>query len=35
VFYQISPELGLLAGINKGFVPNSPGEASDIEPEES
>jgi Fe(3+) dicitrate transport protein len=35
VFYQISPELGLVAGINKGFVPNSPGEASDIEPEES
>jgi Fe(3+) dicitrate transport protein len=25
----------MLAGINKGFVPNSPGEASDIEPEES
>ena len=35
VFYQISPELGLVAGINKGFVPNSPGEASDIKPEES
>ena len=35
VFYQISPELGLVAGIYKGFVPNSPGEASDIEPEES
>lgn len=35
MFYQISPELGLVAGINKGFVPNSPGEASDIEPEES
>jgi Fe(3+) dicitrate transport protein len=35
IFYQISPELGMLAGINKGFVPNSPGEASDIEPEES
>jgi Fe(3+) dicitrate transport protein len=35
MFYQISPELGLLIGINKGFVPNSPGEASDIEPEES
>ena len=35
VFYQFTPELGVLAGINKGFVPNSPGEASDIEPEES
>lgn len=35
VFYQLTPELGILAGINKGFVPNSPGEASDIEPEES
>jgi Fe(3+) dicitrate transport protein len=35
VFYQFTPELGILAGINKGFVPNSPGEASDIEPEES
>ena len=35
VFYQINPELGLLVGINKGFVPNSPGEASDIKPEES
>jgi Fe(3+) dicitrate transport protein len=35
VFYQITPKLGLLAGVNKGFVPNSPGEESDIEPEES
>lgn len=35
MFYQVSPELGILAGVNKGFVPNSPGEASDIKPEES
>jgi Fe(3+) dicitrate transport protein len=34
-FYQITPALGILAGVNKGFVPNSPGEESDIEPEES
>lgn len=35
VFYQLTPEFGFLAGINKGFIPNSPGEQSDIEPEES
>lgn len=35
LFYQISPTLGILAGVNKGFVPNSPGEESTIEPEES
>ncbi|MDU0354016.1 TonB-dependent receptor [Paraglaciecola aquimarina] len=35
LFYQITPELGVLAGVNKGFVPNSPGEESDIKPEES
>lgn len=35
VFYQINPKLGILAGVNKGFVPNSPGEASDIRPEQS
>ena len=35
LFYQISSELGFLFGINKGFVPNSPGESSTIEPEES
>ena len=35
LFYQITPTLGVLGGINKGFVPNSPGEASDIAPEES
>lgn len=35
VFYQITSKLGVLAGVNKGFVPNSPGEESDIEPEES
>lgn len=35
LFYQINPELGILAGMNKGFVPNSPGEESDIKPEQS
>ncbi|MEO9944168.1 TonB-dependent receptor [Paraglaciecola sp.] len=34
-FYQITPQLGILAGVNKGFVPNSPGEESSIKPEES
>jgi Fe(3+) dicitrate transport protein len=34
-FYQITPSLGILAGVNKGFVPNSPGEESNVEPEES
>jgi Fe(3+) dicitrate transport protein len=34
-FYQVTPQLGILAGVNKGFVPNSPGEESDIKPEES
>lgn len=35
VFYQVSDQLGLLAGVNKGFVPNSPGQHEDIDPEES
>jgi Fe(3+) dicitrate transport protein len=35
VFYQLTPHWGLLAGINKGFVPVSPGQSSEIKPEES
>lgn len=35
VFYQLNNESGLLFGVNKGFVPNSPGQDSDIDPEES
>lgn len=35
LFYKLSNELGLLVGVNKGYVPNSPGQADDIEPEES
>lgn len=35
IFYSISNELGMLAGVNKGFVPNSPGQADGIDPEES
>lgn len=35
LFYQINPHMGVLASVNKGFVPNSPGQASDIDPEES
>jgi len=34
-FYRLNDNLGLLAGINKGFVPNSPGQADNIKPEES
>lgn len=34
-FYSISEHLGFLLGINKGFVPNSPGQADNIEEEES
>lgn len=34
-FYQLTPNQGILFGINKGYVPNSPGQASDIDPEES
>ena len=34
-FYSISEHLGFLIGINKGFVPNSPGQADNIEAEES
>lgn len=35
IFYQLNKQFGILAGVNKGFVPNSPGQQSDIEPEES
>ena len=35
VFYQLTSHLGLLAGVNKGYVPNSPGQATNIDPEES
>ena len=35
IFYRLSENLGALVGINKGFVPNSPGQAADIDPEES
>lgn len=35
VFYQWSEALGLLAGVNKGFSPNSPGAADSVDPEES
>lgn len=35
VFYQVAESMGILAGINKGFVPNSPGQAQDINPEQS
>ncbi|GAA4944802.1 TonB-dependent receptor [Halioxenophilus aromaticivorans] len=35
VYYQFSQAVGLLAGINKGFSPASPGAADDVDPEES
>ncbi len=35
VFYKLSAESGVLFGVNKGFVPNSPGQDTDIDPEES
>lgn len=34
-FYQLTPNQGVLFGINKGYVPNSPGQESNIAPEES
>jgi len=34
-FYQLTPTLGLLAGVHKGFVPTGPGQADDVDPEES
>ena len=35
LFYQLTAEHGLLVGVNKGYVPNSPGQASNVSPEES
>ena len=35
LFYQLTAEHGLLVGVNKGYVPNSPGQASNVAPEES
>ncbi len=35
VFYKLNQDSGLLFGVNKGFVPNSPGQSGDIDPEES
>jgi Fe(3+) dicitrate transport protein len=35
LFYQLTEAHGLLVGINKGYVPNSPGQADSIDPEES
>jgi Fe(3+) dicitrate transport protein len=35
VFYQWTPELGLLVGINKGFSPSGPGAGDQVDPEES
>ena len=34
-FYKISENLGALIGVNKGYVPNSPGQDDSIDPEES
>jgi Fe(3+) dicitrate transport protein len=35
LFYRLRPDLGLLAGVHKGFVPVGPGQGDDIQPEES
>lgn len=35
LFYQLTDEHGLLVGVNKGYVPNSPGQESNVDPEES
>ena len=35
IFYQLTPNLGLLAGAHKGYVPTGPGQANNIDPEES
>ncbi|MFT5759959.1 MAG: Fe(3+) dicitrate transport protein, partial [Alteromonadaceae bacterium] len=35
IFYQFYDDLGMLFGVNKGYVPNSPGQATDVDPEES
>jgi len=34
-FYKFTDQLGALVGVNKGYVPNSPGQDSSIDPEES
>lgn len=34
-FYRLNNEFGLLAGVNKGFVPNGPGQSDKIDAEES
>ncbi len=35
VFYRLNESLGVLLGVNKGFVPVSPGQDDNIDPEES
>lgn len=35
LFYQLTDASGVLFGVNKGFVPNSPGQANNVDPEES
>jgi len=35
LFYQLTEEQGLLVGVNKGYVPNSPGQSGNVDPEES
>lgn len=35
VYYQLNDQLGLLAGVNKGFSPVGPGQDDSIDPEES
>ena len=35
IFYQLTKSQGLLFGVNKGYVPNSPGQAGNVDPEES
>ena len=35
VFYKLNADSGLLFGVNKGFVPNGPGQGEEVAPEES
>ncbi|MFL0808084.1 MAG: TonB-dependent receptor [Oceanobacter sp.] len=35
VYWQMTDEIGLLAGVNKGFSPAAPSAGSDVDPEES
>lgn len=35
VFYAVTPELGVLAGVHKGFSPVAPGQEKDVKPESS